>query len=182
MLKLVYSIIKQRIWLVLCSGSKIEISFKFLVLGMKLKSLHASQVLSHWSTPTPNLQNFLTAAPLLITVGSCITPGFMLRSNDDSGYLLVIPQKPTVWLEGRGLMLSGISWTSRMGVALKLNSVTWLMPCIYSRVMPVCVYEHALGGQRPTWVSFPRCLSCFYLTGASWLDQQVSRRALSLFS
>lgn len=121
MLKLVYSIIKQRIWLVLCSGSKIEISFKFLVLGMKLKSLHASQVLGHWSTPTPNFQNFLTAAPLLITVGSCITPGFMLRSNDDSGYLLVIPQKPTVWLEGRGLMLSGISWTSRMGVALKLN-------------------------------------------------------------
>lgn len=135
-------------------------------------------MLCHWSTPTPNLQNFLTAAPLLITVGPCITPEFMLRSDDDSGYLLVIPQKPTVWLEGWGLMLSGISWTSRMVVALKLNPVTWLMYFIYSCVMPVCVYEHVLGGQRPTWVSFPRRLSCFYLTGASWLDQQVSRRDL----
>lgn len=132
-----------------------------------------------WSTPTPNFQNLLTTAPLLISGPSHHT---WVYAEDRWWFRIFVgnPTKPTVWLEGRGLMLSGISWTSRMGVALKLNSVTWPMPRIYSCVMPVFVYEHALGGQRPTWVSFPRCLSCFYLIVASWLDQQVNCRDLSV--
>lgn len=75
-------------------------------------------------------------------------------------------------------MLSGTSWISRMGVALRLNSITWLMTCIYLCISPckcVNVNEHALGGQRSTWVSFLRCLSTLLLPNRGFLIRPASK-------